>query len=71
MGRTLKFKSNIAFIAWLKQKGYTKSSLTGIYTRGGTRIGSATGIYTSGGTRVGSVYERKSKGKKIWEVILY
>jgi len=59
MGRTLTFKSNIAFIAWLKQKGYTKDKppLTGIYTRGGTRVGSA--------------YERKIKGKKIWEVELY
>ena len=59
MGRTIKFKSNIVFIAWLKQKGYTKAKPP------------LTGIYTHGGTRVGSVYERRSKGKKIWEVILY
>jgi len=59
MGKRIYFKSNIAFIAWLKQKRYTKAKppLTGIYTRGGTRVGSA--------------YERRSKSKKIWEIDLY
>ena len=59
MGKTIKFSSDSALRNWLRKKKYTKerSPLTGVYTKGGTRVGSA--------------FEKQKKGKRVWEVDIY
>lgn len=55
--KTLKFGSDHSFRMWLKKKQYTKDAFIGVHTKGGSRVGSA--------------FEKRRKGKRVWEVDLY
>ena len=59
MPKTIKFASDSLFRRWLKKKRYSKDASP------------FTGVYTKGGSRVGSAYEKQKKGKRVWEVDLY
>ena len=59
MAKTIKFASDKSFRKWLKEKHYSKDAPP------------FTGVYTKGGSRVGSAYEKQKKGKRVWEVDLY
>ena len=59
MSKTIKFASDDLFRRWLKVKQYSKDAPP------------FTGIYTKGGSRVGSAYEKQKRGRRVWEVDLY
>ena len=59
MPKTIKFASDKSFRRWLKEKQYRKDASP------------FTGVYTKGGSRVGSAFEKRKRGKRVWEVDLY
>ena len=59
MPKTIKFASDNSFRRWLKKMHYTKDTPP------------FTGIYTKGGSRVGSAFEKQKRGKRVWGVDLY